>query len=151
MSSITLIALPPRGLGSGVKAPSAALGHIVPTLTKDNIKAVCYDMNIDIFEDKGAEWYERALTWGETFGEVESEIEPEFIEYLKSYITEIKTEWVGISVFSVNSEYIVPIVCKHIRNLSNAKIVAGGYGCNPKIGPKWKQEGLFDHYILGEG
>ena len=151
MSSITLIALPPRGLGSGVKAPSAALGHIVPTLTKDNIKVVCYDMNIDIFEDKGAEWYERALTWGETFGDVESDIESEFIEYLENYITEIKTEWVGISVFSVNSEYIVPIVCKHIRNISNAKIVAGGYGCNPKIGPKWKQDGIIDNYILGEG
>ncbi len=151
MTSITLIALPPRGYGSGTRAPSPALAHIAPMLEKDGIEVVSLDMNIDYYEEFGDEGYERLQTWGESKGELEKEIEEPFMEWVKKYITKIDTEWVGLSIFSVYSEVIAPPVLKHIRSIFDGKIVAGGYGVVYPYGMKLKEEGLVDYFIRGEG
>jgi len=90
--------------------------------------------------------------------EIYNQIIKFYTDYIVSKIKPLNPTWVGVSVFTQNSQKSSKIFCELVRKLMPAsKIVIGGTGLGLGLGDKKEfgqhmlEEKLIDYYIDGEG
>ena len=134
--------------------PTSSIFFLKGCLSKEGIDSSCYDLNFDFlskFKEAGVKWCE--------FG---TDYNPEFEEFIQHYCNQlIDYDWIGISVFTYNSQVFTKKLLEILRPMTNAKIVLGGLGltnsgsdleCHSfNFGDYMISLGLADYQISGEG
>ena len=101
--------------------PTSSIFFLKGCLSKEGIDSSCYDLNFDFlskFKEAGVKWCE--------FG---TDYNPDFEEFIQHYCNQlIDYDWIGISVFTYNSQVFTKKLLEILRPMTNAKIVLGGLG-----------------------
>lgn len=133
--------------------PTSSIFFLKGCLDQENIQSTCYDMN-HTFLTK----YPEALGWCE-FG---LNYKDEYGLWIREYCNQlIDYEWIGLSIFTYNSQVFARKFLEILRPLTNAKIVLGGMGLTNSgsdvdvhsfnFGQDMIDAGLADYQIKGEG
>jgi len=162
--------------------PAAAIFHLKGNLNKNNFSSLCLDFNLHMnghfaelnkWEDVCLSLINRNQSEGNILHhfDIKSaleniseklEIDKDIIPFTESYIIEkIKVhspKFIGISVFSTNSQKITVVLCTLLRKLlPDTKIILGGCGLGNDIGGErvfgktLLKHNLADFYISGDG
>jgi radical SAM superfamily enzyme YgiQ (UPF0313 family) len=177
MSSITLVSVPRTSL----HIPSPALAALKSSVETNGHECFCIDLNIELYQDfldnfneyKIVDTYfqtdlrylkqngtdlQSLLNIIDSLPNTTKLLYDNFLEKWSSKILEKNTNWIGISVLSVNS--IIPTIdlCKKIKSKSSTPIVIGGPGVSTfgimgsaNLGEFLKSVNLINEYIQGEG
>lgn len=148
--------------------PAPAIYYLKGALKPYGFSARCFDLvrdQEDYFRDKSnkinsfllADWH-AGMYHNENDKNIYEEIYSYYTEYVSKKILPLNPTFIGISVFSQNSQKATTILCTVIRKLiPNSKIVVGGTGLGntiagkKKFGDKLQNENLVDYTISGEG
>ncbi len=133
--------------------PTASIFFLKGCLDEEGIDSKCYDMN-HTFMTK----FPDALIWCE-FG---LHYKEEYGEWIREYCNQLLDyEWIGLSVFTYNSQVFTRKFLEILRPLTKAKIVLGGIGLTNSgsdvdvhsfdFGQDMIDAGLADYQIKGEG
>lgn len=126
-----------------ISAPMQNAWHPAPSITflkglleSHDIDSTCFDMNHDFVKEFGldvVEWTEHNRNYKEEYGEWIYEYSKKFLDY----------DWIGISIFTFNSQIFTTKLCEILKGRTNAKIVLGGAGVTSNHGDKTI---IFDDY-----
>ena len=133
--------------------PTASIFFLKGCLDEEGIESKCYDLNhtfLTQFPD-AVQWCEFGLNYKEEYG-----------KWIREYCNQLlHYEWIGISVFTYNSQVFSRKLLEILRPLTNAKIVLGGMGLTNSgsdvdihsfnFGQDMIDAGLADYQIKGEG
>ena len=133
--------------------PTAAIFFLKGCLNREGIDSNCFDLNFEFMNQ-----FPEARMWCE-FG---TNYRPEYDTWLRDYcIKLLDYEWIGISVFTYNSQVFTRKLLEVLRPLTKAKIVLGGLGLTNSgsdveihsfnFGKEMIEAGLADYEITGEG
>tara|TARA_B110000503_G_C7121304_1_gene402648 strand:+ start:44 stop:1402 length:1359 start_codon:yes stop_codon:yes gene_type:complete len=134
--------------------PSPSIVFLKGVLNRHGIVSTCFDANHEFIKKFGiesVEWTEHNRSYKDEYGIWIEEYVKQFLDY----------EWIGISIFTFNSQIFTTKLLKCLKNKTTAKIVLGGAGItsnhgDKKIifenyGQKMIDEGLAHYVIHGEG
>lgn len=149
--------------------PAPAIYYLKGALNPHGFKTRCFDLVRDSEEYFGKKFNKQVSSYllanwhsGMHTVKKDKEIYDMIVDYYRDYVVEriapTQAEWVGISVFSQNSQKSSHILCKVIREaMPDAKIILGGTGLGVSMGGKKTfgtrliEEGYADYFIDGEG
>ena len=145
-----------------IKKPAPAIYHLKGQLEAGNISVRAIDTNIIAYNKLKDEWNDIVymLQWHNAKPTIE--LYTKYIDTLKStftkYINETDPEWIGISIFSLNSRRTGTSLLEFIREeWPDKKLIIGGAGLGDALGDtKYEfaqellQKGLIDYYLPGE-
>lgn len=147
-----------------IKWPAPAIYLLKGQLeTLGNVSCAAVDTNIILYNSFKEQWDDiiYMLYWHtpDPMLHLYEPVIERMKEIFKEYIELHQPEWVGLSIFSLNSRRISRDILKYIReNWPTIKIVVGGAGLGDALGDHSFQfakdllnENLIDHYITGEG
>lgn len=135
--------------------PAPGIAYIKGVLNREGIESTCFDLNHEFLKKFGPEanlWCEDVVPH-----------KPEYEQFLFDYCERlVGYDWIGISLFSFNSQPATKLLLRCIKDYGiESKIVLGGNGIlkgkgyfsndGPNFADKMVEEGLADHYIIGEG
>lgn len=150
------------------RVPAPAIYYLKGSLNHFGFKARCFDLVRDSEEFFGddakvidsfllADWHTGMYSDNED-EEIYNRIKDYYIDYVSSKLTPLNPKWVGISVFSQNSQKASHILCEAVREvLPESYIVLGGTGLGTTMGgrkdygSKMIESNLADFFIDGEG
>ena len=134
--------------------PAPGIVFLKGVLNGHNIESTCFDMNHEFVKEFGldvVEWTEHNRNYKVEYGEWIYEYSKKLLDY----------DWIGISIFTFNSQIFTTKLCEILKGRTNAKIVLGGYGLTSNHGDKkiihadygmrMISLGLAHHVIHGEG
>jgi radical SAM superfamily enzyme YgiQ (UPF0313 family) len=134
--------------------PAPGIVFLKGVLNRHNIESTCFDMNHEFVKEFGldvVEWTEHNRNYKVEYGEWIYEYSKKLLDY----------DWIGISIFTFNSQIFTTKLCEILKGRTNAKIVLGGYGLTSNHGDKkiihadygmrMINLGLVHHVIHGEG
>ena len=151
------------------RVPAPAIFYLKGALNPHGFKARCFDLVRDSEEHFGKEENKKVNSFllagwhtGMHADPADKDIYNMLLDYYRDYVVEriapTQAEWVGISVFSQNSQKSSHLLCRVIREvMPDAKIILGGTGLGVTMGGKKTfgadliAEGYADHFIDGEG
>lgn len=177
MSSIVLVAVP----RTAVHMPSPALAALKGSVESNGHRCYCIDLNIELYHDlknqhdiyttidsyfqtdlrylqQRSQDLNNLLDIKNTLPELVRRSYNDFLEKWSEIIISKNSDWIGISILSVNS--IIPTIdlCKELRKRTDKKIVIGGPGVSTfgimgsaNLGEFLKSINYIDVYIQGEG
>jgi len=145
-----------------VKRPAAAVFHLKGQLEAGDVSCKAFDANIVLYNQMKEKWplVQAMLDFGNM--DPDPDLLQETSDKLNAIIDkEIQLtdpEWIGVSIFSINSTLIGERVLKYIRaNYPGKKLIIGGTGLGEALGDtKFEfantmlNEGLIDYYLTGE-
>jgi radical SAM superfamily enzyme YgiQ (UPF0313 family) len=149
-----------------IKRPAPAIYHLKGQLIAGDVSCTAIDANILLYNAVGPEAWGKVQNGLNFEAELKSVpldvikiLETDLVDIIKTQIEQVDPDWIGISVFSVNSRIATTIILQNIRRVyPDKKIVVGGMGLGVTIGSKeyeyaeeLQQQGLIDYYIAGEG
>ena len=145
--------------------PAPAIYYLKGALNPHGFKTRCFDLVRDSEEYFGKEENKQVNSYlladwhaGMHTVKKDKEIYDMLVDYYRDYVVEriapTQAEWVGISVFSQNSQKSSHILCKVMREvMPDAKIILGGTGLGISMGGKKTfgtrliEEGYADYFI----
>jgi hypothetical protein len=151
------------------RVPAPAIYYLKGALTPHGFTARCFDLVRDSEDHFSSEDHKRINSYllsdwhsGLHADPGDQSIYEMLVEYYTQYINEkiapLNPKWVGVSVFSQNSQKSSDIFCTLVKQLlPNSKIIIGGTGLGVVLGGKrdFAEEminsGKVDYYIDGEG
>ncbi len=143
--------------------PAPGIAYLKGVLNQEGYESKAFDLNNAFIKKFG----EGSIGW--TNASIGGECKPEYKEFFLDYCNKlIGYDWIGVSLFSFNSQTATELLLSCIKELGiKSKIVIGGAGIlrgpnnakNKQNGDGqstfWAQgmidEGLSDYYIVGEG
>jgi len=151
------------------RVPAPAIYYLKGALNPHGFNARCFDLVRDSEDHFGkeenksinsfllADWHSGMHAHPE-----DKDIYDMLLDYYRDYVLEkiapLDPEWIGISVFSQNSQKSSHMLCRVIREiLPHSKIVLGGTGLGVAMGGRKEfgsqliDEGYADYFIDGEG
>jgi len=148
--SIALLSMPSQNYWH----PAPSIVFLKGVLNREGIDSTCYDLNHAFLTEFGDD----AVAWCETG----DNYLPAYGEFIKEYCKQlVDYEWIGCSVFTLNSQIFTKLFLSVIREMSDAKIVLGGSGLTNNhsdlkvlqinFGQQMINDGLADHALSGEG
>jgi len=164
-TDITLISTPVME----TRVPAPAIYYLKGSLNQHGYRSRCFDLVRDSEEHFGEQESKRVNSYlladwhsGMHHDSNDNDIRDLVANYYRNYVRErilpLNSEWVGVSVFSQNSQKASDILCGAIREiLPDTKIIIGGTGLGVQLGSNRGfadhiiDNGLADHYIDGEG
>ena len=163
MTKILLISVP----FMEPEMPAPAVFHLKGQLNQHNITSMAIDINVLLYRAMIDKWNEVAnllqgiehLNWYKEDLILNEEIENNLCRLVDIELKKYNPEWIGLSVFTINSRHSTINIIKYIRkNYPAIKIVIGGAGLGKSLGDyeySWAQEllndNLIDYFISGEG
>jgi len=149
--------------------PAPAIYYLKGALNPHGFTSRCFDLVRDSEEHFGkeenknvnsyllADWHAK-MSDDEEDKDVYKLLYRFYRKYVLRKIKHLNPKWIGISVFSQNSQKSSHILCKAIRDvMPKAKIILGGTGLGVTMGgkkvfgSKLIEQGLADYFIDGEG
>lgn len=145
-----------------IKKPSPAIYHLKGQLEANGVTVKSVDVNIltwQKFEKQWddiiymLQWHNAKPTW---------ELYEPYLNQIKKIVNdsiiETDPDWIGISIFSLNSRRTGIDILKHIRSCyPDKKLIIGGCGLGDALGDKQYdyaakllKKGLIDYYLPGE-
>lgn len=175
MSSITLVSVP----RTSISVPSPAIASLKSIIEKKDHSAYCIDLNIEIFHSldyssyvKLDNYFQLDLRYFlnksifEVFKEHKTRLDKKdlqcyehFLDVWADKILDRGTDWIGISLLSINSIICCFDLCTYLK-LKNpsCKVVLGGPGVSTSgimgkanFGDLLIENNLINDYIQGEG
>ena len=157
MLDLLLCSVPSLELFLPPHAPAALKGHLAGhnfTCKTIDLNLMMYNLKQDSFHELNSYFSDRAFT-------VTDEIREDHKDVLDAWIAAIKQEkfkWLGISVFTEDSQQAALDICYRLKD-RDFKIVVGGMGLNiakgevfgENFGHELLRRGLVDAAIFGEG
>jgi radical SAM superfamily enzyme YgiQ (UPF0313 family) len=148
-----------------IKRPAPAVYHLKGQLEAGGVTCYAYDANIALYNIMKDTWsgIERMLDFGHRnfaeYAELYESTKDNLNQLIGKKIDEVDPDWIGVSIFSMNSNLIGEDVLKYIRqHYPNKKIVIGGTGLGEALGDTnfdyaktMHKAGLCDYWIAGEG
>lgn len=156
MIDIALIAVPVIDL---TLSPPLAIYALKGMLNRHDITSKCFDLIKDSkeFLSVNDDIEHEILDWSTT-KKVNTAIYDFYKEYIINKVKPTKPKWIGLSLFSCNSQYSADILCNIIREfIPNVKIVVGGFGLSDAFGgdsgfcDELISRNHIDYFIYGEG
>lgn len=151
------------------RVPAPAIYYLKGALNPHGFTSRCFDLVRDSEEKFGVEdnkkinsfllanWHAGMLV-DEDDRSIYNTIFQYYREYVKEKIVYLNPKYIGVSVFSQNSQKSSHILCKALKEfLPHSKIILGGTGLGVSMGGKKEfgsnliDQGLADYYIDGEG
>lgn len=144
--------------------PAPGIAYIKGVLNKEGIESKAFDLNhefIKHFGDGGLDWCNAGCPY--------NGCKPEYRKFFSDYCENfVGYDWIGVSLFSFNSQRATELLLRCIKEHGGieGKIVLGGSGLlrgpsnfkgedSTGQSTSWPRgmvdEGLADHYIIGEG
>jgi hypothetical protein len=151
------------------RVPAPAIYYLKGALNPHGFSCRCFDLVRDSEDHFGKEDNKRVNSYllADWHAGMHADVEDKAIydmllDYYRDYVLEkfapLNPKWVGISVFSQNSQKSTYVLCQAVREvLPEAQIVLGGTGLGTTMGGKKEfgskliNLGLADHFIDGEG
>jgi len=151
------------------RVPAPAIYYLKGSLNQHGFTSRCFDLVRDSEDYFGKEESKRINSylladWHSGMHHDENDVDiydlliDFYTKYVKSKILPLKPKWIGVSVFSQNSQKSSDILCNVIREvLPNSKIIIGGTGLGVQLGGKRRfadymlSFDLADYFIDGEG
>ena len=135
--------------------PTAAIFFLKGCLKEEGIDSTCYDLNSEFTSHFNADSVRMWCEYGTHY-------KPEYGTWIKKYCEKlVDYDWIGISVFTYNSQVFTRKLLQILRPMTKAKIVLGGLGLTNSgsdvevhtfdFGGEMKKAGLVDYVIKGEG
>lgn len=175
--SLTLVASP----RTANHMPSPALAALKPCVEKAGFVCNTIDLNIELYTDLKKNYNEfkeidsyfqtdlryisqdaldlsPLLEQKKILSKSALDLYKKHLNYWTDYIISLNTEWIGVSVLSVNSVLYTVDLCEVLKQKSNCKIMLGGPGVSTfgisgasNFGEFMIATKLSDAYISGEG
>lgn len=145
-----------------VKKPAPAIYHLKGQLVTGGISVKSIDTNIIAYNTLKDEWDDIVYMLQWHTASPDMELYATYIDTMEKIITEHINEtdpdWIGLSIFSLNSRRTGTSLLKYIRaTWPDKKVVIGGSGLGDALGDmkyEFAQEllrdGLIDYYLPGE-
>lgn len=151
------------------RVPAPAIYYLKGSLNKHGFTSRCFDLVRDSEDYFGKEESKRINSYlladwhsGMHHDSSDTDIKNLLDNYYEKYVRErllpYNPTWVGVSVFSQNSQKSSDLLCSAIRKvLPNSKIIIGGTGLAVQLGGKrafgnhMMESKKADHFIDGEG
>ena len=151
------------------RVPAPAIYYLKGALNPHGFSARCFDLVRDSEDYFGKEDNKKVNSYlladwhaGMHADPEDKDIYDMLVDYYRDYVLEkiapLEPKWVGISVFSQNSQKSTHILCKVLREIiPESKIVLGGTGLGVALGGKLTfgqniiEQNFADCYISGEG
>jgi anaerobic magnesium-protoporphyrin IX monomethyl ester cyclase len=151
------------------RVPAPAIYYLKGALNPHGFTSRCFDLVRDSEEYFGKEDSKKVNSFlladwhsGIHADPQDKEIYNLLLDYYRDYVLEkiapLQPEYIGVSVFSQNSQKSSSILCKSLREvLPDSKIVLGGTGLGVTMGGKkdygdtMLEQNLADYFIDGEG
>ena len=151
------------------RVPAPAIYYLKGALNPHGFSARCFDLVRDSEDHFGKEDNKKINSFLLAGWHAGMHADPEdkdiydlILDYYRDYVLEkiapLNPTWVGVSIFSQNSQKSTHILCKALREIvPDSKIVLGGTGLGITIGGKKEfgskliDEGYADCFIDGEG
>ena len=151
------------------RVPAPAIYYLKGALNPHGFTSRCFDLVRDSEEYFGKEDSKKVNSFlladwhsGIHADPQDKEIYNLLLDYYRDYVLEkiapLQPEYIGVSVFSQNSQKSASILCKSLREvLPDSKIVLGGTGLGVTMGGKkdygdtMLEQNLADYFIDGEG
>ena len=109
--------------------PAPSIVFLKGVLNSHNIESTCFDANHEFVKEFGldvVEWTEHNRDYKEEYGEWIEEYSKKLVNF----------DWIGISVFTFNSQIFTTKLLKCLKGKTKAKIVLGGAGVTSNHGDK---------------
>jgi|TARA_R110000744_G_scaffold46119_3_gene102151 hypothetical protein len=145
-----------------IKRPAPAIYHLKGQLIQSGVECKAIDTNIIVYNQMKDKWtdVEPLLAWHnhnpdkELYTELRTRLELIVHHEIEEYLP----DFVGLSIFSLNSRKIGEDIMIYIRKtFPNVKIIIGGTGLGESLGDtkfayaeEMKARNLCDHFITGE-
>jgi len=141
-TDITLISTPVME----TRVPAPAIYYLKGSLNQHGYRSRCFDLVRDSEEHFGEQESKRVNSYlladwhsGMHHDSNDNDIRDLVANYYRNYVRErilpLNSEWVGVSVFSQNSQKASDILCGAIREiLPDTKIIIGGTGLGVQLG-----------------
>lgn len=141
-----------------LRAPITAPALLKACVEKEGYKALCLDLNLELWHSldvskDGHIWFDTDLTFRheDLFREFWNTKLKYEAETWISALERLSPRWVGLTLFSQRSFWIVKMLCELLKQrLPDVHRVVGGPFCDT-VGPKLFQTELVDAYVVGEG
>lgn len=145
-----------------VKKPAPAIYHLKGQLVAGDVTCKAVDANIILYNEMKDDWNDiiDTLQWhnANPDNDLYDRILNNMISIVNDSIVETDPEWIGISIFSLNSRRLGKDILSFIRDTyPDKKLLIGGMGLGDSLGDNKFEyaaellaEGLVDYYITGE-
>ena len=146
-----------------IKKPAPAIYHLKGQLEAGGVSVKSVDTNIIAYNQLKDKWDDiiYMLQWhtAKPLLDLYNPYIETIKEIVKKEILETSPEWIGLSIFSLNSRRTGTDILQYIReNWPDIKLIVGGTGLGESLGDnKFEyaddllKRGLIDYYLPGEG